>query len=157
MNNKMPRRITSDMLFDSNFTDLFNVFNKAPAFGIGESLPSYPHFNVSSIYGDRFYDVEVSLAGFTKDEISVQFEPYRKHSNTNLKVLQVDATRENKQEDDGKNYIYENIAKRNARLSLLVGQDDEVDACTYKDGILYITLAKPSKYTSNDVEKIDIE
>lgn len=156
-NKNLPRRITSNMLFDNSLHDLFNFFDSTPAFGLSKSLPNYPHFNITDVYGDDVYDVEVALAGFDKDDITVQFEPYNKSGYTagNVKVLAIRALHEHSDESE-KNYLHQGLAKRDAKLSLVVGKDDEVLTCKYENGILKITLKKVRPH-SQDVHTIDIE
>lgn len=157
MTNKLPRRITSNMLFDDSLHDLFNFFNNTPAFGLGKTLPSYPHFNITDVYEEDLYDVEVALAGFDKNDITVQFEPYDKsgYKAGNVKVLTVRALHEHSEISE-KNYLHQGLAKRDAKLSLVVGKDDEVQSCKYENGILKITLKKVRPH-SQDVHTIDIE
>ena len=157
MTNKLPRRITSNMLFDDSLQDLFNFFNTTPAFGLGKTLPSYPHFNISDVYDEDLYDVEIALAGFRKDEIGVKFEPYDKsgHKGGNIKVLTVQAYHDDN-DDTQKVYLHKGLAKRDAKLSLVVGQDDIVESCKYEDGILRITLKKVRPH-DQDIHTIAIE
>lgn len=151
--NKIPRRITSNMLFDNTFQDLFNVFDSAPAFGTGKNIPAYPHFNLSNVDDDGIYTIEVALAGFERDDISVNFEPHTQVPNSGVKVLKIEAT-QNDTNDNPKDYIHNGIANRNAKLSLLTHKDDTVKSCTYLNGILTIILLKVKP--DNEIERIDV-
>lgn len=154
MTNKMPRRITSDMLFDNSFKDLFNIFDSAPAFGMNKSVPPYPHFNLTNLDEDGRYTVEVALAGFDKDDIAVRFEPYQQNPNSGVKVLKIEALHSHSEEQEGSGYLHQGIAKRDAKLSLLTHKTDKVENCTYENGVLYITIKKTEP--DSQVENIDI-
>lgn len=150
----MPRRITSDMLFDNSFKDFFNIFDSAPAFGMNKSLPSYPHFNLTNMDENGLYTVEVALAGFSKEDISVCFEPYKQNPNTGVKVLKIQALHNHSEETEGSGYLHKGIAKRDAKLSLLTHKTDTVENCKFENGILYITIKKSEPDIK--IEEIDI-
>jgi molecular chaperone IbpA len=154
MTSKMPRRITSDMLFNNAFQDFFSIFGDAPAFGMNKNIPPYPHFNLSNVDEDGLYTVEVALAGFDKEDITVKFEPYQQNANSGVKVLSINALHNHSDEDEGSGYLHKGIAKRDAKLSLLTHKNDTVESCSYENGVLYITLRKVKP--DDDVEVIDI-
>ena len=159
MTNKMPRRITSDMLFDNSFKDFFNLFDSAPAFGMNKNIPSYPHFNLTNVDENGFYTVEVALAGFDKEDISVQFEPYKENPNSGVKVLSIEAKHKEVEPngvDETDNYIHQGIAERNAKLALLTNKNDTVEECQYKNGILHIVVKRYKPEENKNIEQIDI-
>lgn len=154
MTDKIPRRITSDMLFDNSFKDFFNIFDIAPALGMNKSLPSYPHFNLSNVDENGLYTVEIALAGFNKEDIRVRFEPYQQNPNSGVKVLKVEAFHNHSDVEEGAGYLHTGIARRDAKLSLLTHKSDTVEKCSYENGILYITIKKSEPDIK--IEEIDI-
>lgn len=142
MTNKMPRRITSDMLFDDTFKDFFKLFDTTPAFGMNKSVPSYPHFNLSNVDEDGLYRVEIALAGFDREDITVKFEPYKQNPNSGVKVLNISALHEDEEYEDKSEYLHQGIARRDAKLSLLTHSNDTVKNCKYENGILTIEIQK---------------
>jgi molecular chaperone IbpA len=108
------------------FGDLFQEFGKAfPA----TTTSSYPPYNVVKVNDEKFV-MEFAVAGFKKDEISV---------NTEKNVLSIKAE---KPETDEKNYLHKGIATRKFSRSFTLPEYFEVESAGFEDGILYIDLIR---------------
>jgi molecular chaperone IbpA len=106
------------------FDTLFDELNEMAA----RKESNYPAYNIAKD-DDEHYRIEVALAGFSSDEISVQ---------TEKGVLTVAAS---KSEDKG-NYIHQGIAKRAFSKAFRLAEHIKVDDANYVDGILTIFLRR---------------
>ncbi len=106
------------------FDTLFDELNEMAA----RKESNYPAYNIAKD-DDEHYRIEVALAGFSSDEISVQ---------TEKGVLTVAAS---KSEDKG-NYIHQGIAKRAFSKAFRLAEHIKVDDASYVDGILTIFLRR---------------
>ena len=88
--------------------------------------PNYPAYNIAKD-DDEHYRVEVALAGFSHEEISIQ---------TEKGILKIEA---NKAEDCG-NYIHQGIAKRAFSKMFRLAEYMKVEDAQFVDGILTIFL-----------------
>lgn len=87
---------------------------------------NYPPYNVVDL-GDK-KRVEVALAGFSKEEISVY---------TERNLLTVEVNKKSKEEEK---YHYNGIARRNFKRSWTLGDDVRVEDIKFSDGLLTIYL-----------------
>jgi molecular chaperone IbpA len=124
------------------FDTLFDELNEMAA----RKESNYPAYNIAKD-DDEHYRIEVALAGFSSDEISVQ---------TEKGVLTVAAS---KSEDKG-NYIHQGIAKRAFSKAFRLAEHIKVDDASYVDGILTIFLRReipeaerPQKIAINSGQK----
>ena len=124
------------------FDTLFDELNEMAA----RKESNYPAYNIAKD-DDEHYRIEVALAGFSSDEISVQ---------TEKGVLTVAAS---KSEDKG-NYIHQGIAKRAFSKAFRLAEHIKVDDANYVDGILTIFLRReipeaerPKKIAINSGQK----
>ena len=106
------------------FDTLFDELNEMAA----RKESNYPAYNIAKD-DDEHNRIEVALAGFSSDEISVQ---------TEKGVLTVAAS---KSEDKG-NYIHQGIAKRAFSKAFRLAEHIKVDDASYVDGILTIFLRR---------------
>jgi molecular chaperone IbpA len=83
--------------------------------------------------GDHTYDVELALAGFSKDDITVDY------ADNVLSVKSVKKADENKDEDG---VIHRGISKRYFSKSFTIADDVEVKGAELKDGLLKVSLEK---------------
>ena len=90
--------------------------------------PNYPAYNIAKD-GDDHYRVEVALAGFSSNEISIQ---------TEKGILTIEA---NKAEDGG-NYIHQGIARRGFSKMFRLAEYMKVEDAQFIDGILTVFLFK---------------
>ena len=88
--------------------------------------PNYPAYNIAKD-DDEHYRIEVALAGFSSDEITIQ---------TEKGILTVEAS---KAEECG-NYIHQGIAKRAFSKRFRLAEYMKVNEAQLTDGILTIFL-----------------
>ena len=106
------------------FDTLFDELNEMAA----RKESNYPAYNIAKD-DDEHYRIELALAGFSSEEISVQ---------TEKGMLTVAAS---KSEDKG-NYIHQGIAKRAFSKAFRLAEHIKVDDASYVDGILTIFLRR---------------
>jgi molecular chaperone IbpA len=100
------------------------------------SVPTvnYPPYNIVKT-GENTYDVELALAGFSKDDIEVQYED---------NMLNVRSKKSDKAENtdaDG-NVIHRGISKRYFSKSFTIADDVEVKGAELKDGLLKVSMER---------------
>lgn len=124
-NQLRPVTIGFDNVFD-HFERMFedDVF-RAPTV-------NFPPYNIVKT-GDYTYDVELALAGFSKEDITVDY------ADNILSVKSVKNTDENK-ENDG--VLHRGISKRYFSKSFTIADDVEVKGAELKDGLLKISLER---------------
>jgi molecular chaperone IbpA len=96
---------------------------------------NFPPYNIVKT-GKNTYDVELALAGFSKDDIEVQYED-------NMLTVK-SKTKEEKSEDkdeDG-NIIHRGISKRYFSKAFTIADDVEVKGAELKDGLLRVSLER---------------
>jgi molecular chaperone IbpA len=89
--------------------------------------PSYPPYNIVQVDDDN-YIVELALAGFTEQDLSVELKE---------QVLTVTSSVEKSEET---NYVHRGIAKRNFTRSFTLADTIEVVKANLTDGMLCIKL-----------------
>ena len=94
--------------------------------GSGTNYPPYNIYNGS----DSRTILEVALAGFSKEELSVE---------TERNVLTISANKSSKEE---KKYSHKGISHKNFTRNWQLADDVEVESVEFKDGLLTITLMK---------------
>ena len=94
--------------------------------GSGTNYPPYNIYNGS----DSRTILEVALAGFSKEELSVE---------TERNVLTISANKSSKEE---KKYSHKGISHKNFSRNWQLADDVEVESVDFKDGLLTITLMK---------------
>ena len=99
------------------------------------SVPSvnYPPYNIVKT-GKNTYDIEVALAGFSKDDIEVEYAE---------NMLTIKSKTEDKSNDADKDgVIHRGISKRYFSKSFTIADDVEVKGAELKDGLLKVSLEK---------------
>ena len=110
--------------FERMFDDDFTSF----------SAPSFPYYNIVK-QGKNKYDIELALAGYSKDDIEVNLEEG---------VLTIKSKKEEKSEDknsDGE-ILHKGIAKRYFSKAFTIADDVEVKGAELKDGLLRVALER---------------
>ena len=103
-----------------------DMFKRLDAFADSSSV-NYPPYNILKI-DDHSQELQIALAGFTKDDIEVSVE---------RGVLAVSA----KHKDDGVGeYVHKGIASRNVNRNSQLGENTIVDEPKFIDCMLYITV-----------------
>ena len=113
--------------FTIGFDDVFDHFEKMADYSFQST--SYPPYNIVKT-GDFTYDIEVALAGYGKDDVSVDYAD---------SVLTIKSVHEDK---DDKDTIHKGISRRKFTKSSTVADDVEVKGAELKDGLLRVSLEK---------------
>ena len=106
------------------FDSLFDELNEMAA----RKESNYPAFNIAKD-DEEHYRVEVALAGFARDHISIE---------TEKGMLKIEA---NKTEESA-NYIHQGIAQRGFSKMFRLAEHMKVDDAQFVDGILTIYLRR---------------
>ena len=104
--------------FDSLFDELNALADRKES--------NYPAYNIAKD-DDEHYRIELALAGFSTDEITIQ---------TEKGILTIEA---NKADERG-NYIHQGIAKRGFSKMFRLAEYMKVDDARFVDGILTVFL-----------------
>lgn len=107
--------------FFIGFEDLLSKLNS-------KASVSFPPYNLYK-ESDTSYGIELAVAGYSKEEISVSL---------GNGVLEVSGT---KKPEDSKKYIHKGISSKSFSRTFTVADTIEVTSAAYQDGILKITLA----------------
>ena len=106
--------------FDHLFDELERVTNHAK--------DSYPPHNVVK-YDDMKYDIELAIAGFSKDDIDIELKDH---------VLSVKGERGARRDQD--QYVHKGISGRKFYKSFRLSEYAEVSGADLKDGILTVSI-----------------
>ena len=123
-NQLRPVTVGFDNMFD-HFESMFegDVFNIPQV--------NFPPYNIVKT-GDCTYDVELALAGFSKDDITVDY------ADNILSVKSI--KKDEKKEEDG--VLHRGISKRMFSKSFTIADDVEVKGAELKDGLLKISMER---------------
>ena len=108
--------------FERMFEDDFTSF----------SAPTFPFYNIVK-QGKNKYDIELALAGYSKDDIEVNLEEG---------VLSIKSKKEDKEESKDGEILHKGIAKRYFSKSFTIADDVEVKGAELKDGLLKVSLER---------------
>ena len=126
-NQLRPVTVGFDNVFD-HFERMFNddFFN----------IPTvnYPPYNIVKT-GANEYNVEVALAGFSRDDVSVEF------AEGILTIKSKDKKESEKKDEDG-DVIHKGISKRYFSKSFTVSDDVEIKGAELKDGLLTVSMER---------------
>ena len=86
---------------------------------------NFPPYNIRKL-GDGKYDIELALAGFTKDDIKIELKDG---------TLSVSAKKDDKDSD---NLVHQGIASRSVLRKFSLSEYMEIKDADFKDGILKI-------------------
>ena len=120
----------------------------------GEGYPRWPSrnlmndtFKIDVEENEKEYSVSAELPGATKDQVGVDFQEGR---------LCISVNREDKVNEESKNYIHREIRRTSASRSVYLsdGAADGIKA-KMEDGVLTVTIQKQKK--EETARKIDIE
>ena len=106
------------------FDSLFDELNEMAA----RKESNYPAYNIAKD-DEEHYRIEVALAGFSSDDISIE---------TEKGMLKIEA---NKTEERA-NYIHQGIAQRGFSKMFRLAEHMKVDDARFVDGILTIALRR---------------
>ena len=106
--------------FDHLFDELEKITNHAN--------DSYPPHNVIK-HGDHKYDIELAIAGFSKDDITIELKEH---------VLYIKGDREKRRNDEA--YVHKGISGRKFSKSFRLSEYAEVSGADLTDGILTVSI-----------------
>jgi molecular chaperone IbpA len=109
------------------FDRLANLLEAAAS---GESAGGYPPYNIETV-GDNAYRIEMAVAGFKQDELSVDVKE---------NVLTV--TGRKTANDDGRRYLHRGLAERNFERRFQLADYVVVTEAQLADGLLSISLKR---------------
>ncbi len=123
-NQLRPVTIGFDNVFD-HFERMFDddVF-RAP-------MANFPPYNIVKT-GDFTYDVELALAGYSKEDITVDYAD----NILSVKSVKAEST------DTDESILHRGIAKRYFSKSFTIAEDVEVKGAELKDGLLKVSLER---------------
>ena len=117
-----PSRInTYSIGFDRMFDNLMNV----------PTASTYPPYNIVKNEDDKF-TLEIAVAGFSKDEIEIEFKE---------SILKIES-KSRPEGDDEKEYLYKGISNKRFIKSFTLSYDVVVNGADMKDGILKIDMER---------------
>ena len=93
---------------------------------------NFPPYNIVKTR-DFTYDVELALAGFSKDDITVDYAD---------NLLTVKSVKKEKSEDDKDGVLHRGSSKRMFSKAFTIADDVEVKGAELKDGLLKISLER---------------
>jgi molecular chaperone IbpA len=116
------------------FDNIFDHFERVLD-GDVMNIPTvnYPPYNIVRT-GENTYDIELALAGFSKDDINVEYE------NNVLTVKSIKREETEKEINDA--ILHRGISKRMFTKSFTVADDVEVNGAELKDGLLRVSLER---------------
>ena len=126
-NNLRPISVGFDSVFD-HFESMLDTDLNFPR------VSNYPPYNIRKT-GKLTYDIEVALAGYSKEDVSVEYA-----DNTLTIVSKKDE--ETKEVEDNDGVLHKGIAKRNFSRTFTIADDVEVKGAELKDGLLKIALER---------------
>ena len=116
------------------FDDMFDQFENMLGNGHLTMQSNYPPYNIRKTGKDN-YAIEVALAGFSKDDVEVEFED-------NLLTVRTKQANKTKDEDSEGEIIHKGISQRQFARSFTIADDVKVGEAQLKDGLLTISCEK---------------
>ena len=115
------------------FDNVFDHFERMFDDDFSFQAPTFPFYNIVK-QGKNKYDIELALAGYSKDDIEVNLEDG---------VLTIKSKKEDTKEDtkDGE-ILHKGIAKRYFSKAFTIADDVEVKGAELKDGLLRVSLER---------------
>lgn len=155
-----PGSQVSRMMNLNRFSDIFAEFDKLfrgwdldmKSFSDMQPKASFPKINVAET--DEAFEVEVALAGFDKDDISMELKD-------NCLCIMADKKEEISEEYSDKKYLMREISSRSFRRAINLPKkvlSDDIE-CVHKDGVIKCVLKKeaPLPAPEDNIIKIDIK
>jgi len=115
------------------FDDWFDHFDAMMDDSFFRGTSNFPPYNIVKT-GDNTYDVELALAGFSKDDIEVEYKE---------NMLTVKSKKQEETKDEDGNVIqHRGISKRMFSKSFTIANDVEVKGAELKDGLLKVSMER---------------
>ena len=120
--------------FSIGFDDMFDQFENMLGNGNLAMQSNYPPYNIRKTGNDK-YSIEVALAGFSKNDVEIEFED---------NLLTVRTKQVNKSEDKNVNgeILHKGISQRQFARSFTIADDVKVNGAELKDGLLTIACER---------------
>ena len=115
--------------FDNMFDHFERMFEDDYTFS---TYSNFPPYNIVKT-GDFTYDVELALAGFSKDDITVDYAD---------NVLSVKSVKKEGENKDADGVLHRGISKRQFSKTFTIADDVEVKGAELKDGLLKISMER---------------
>jgi len=115
--------------FDNMFDHFERMFEDDYTFS---TYSNFPPYNIVKT-GDFTYDVELALAGFSKDDITVDYAD---------NVLSVKSVKKEGENKDADGVLHRGISKRQFSKTFTIADDVEVKGAELKDGLLKVSLER---------------
>ena len=119
-NQLRPHTIGYDNIFD-HFSDMFE------SSGLQSNYPPYDIIK----HSDTKYDIQVALAGYSKDDIDIEV----KENTLSIKSVKKD-------EDDKAEVLHRGIAKRYFERHFTIADDVKVNSAEHRNGLLKVSLER---------------
>ena len=119
--------------YSIGFDDMFDQFESMLGNGSLAMQSNYPPYNIRKVGNDK-YAIEVAVAGFSKNDVEVEYE------DNLLTVKTKDIKRS--EEKDGDEVIHRGISQRSFARSFTIADDVKVNGAELKDGLLTISCEK---------------
>ena len=126
-NNLRPISVGFDSVFD-HFESILDTDLNFPR------VSNYPPYNIRKT-GKLTYDIEVALAGYSKEDVSVEYAD-------NVLTIVSKKDQETQEVEDNDGVLHKGIAKRNFSRTFTIADDVEVKGAELKDGLLKVSLVK---------------
>ena len=120
--------------FDNVFDHFERMFDE-DSFFRSPTMSNFPPYNIVKT-GKNTYDVELALAGFSKDDIEVQYE------DNMLSVKSKEKDDKSESKDENGDILHRGISKRWFSKSFTIADDVEVKGAELKDGLLKISMER---------------
>ena len=104
--------------FTVGFDDMFDHFDMLTTQLPSMTATNYPPYNIVKT-GSLSYDIEVALAGYSKKDVSVNYED-------NILKIESVKSKEEKEVEDNDGVLHKGIAKRSFVKSFTIADDVEV-------------------------------
>jgi len=142
----LSRLITNSRFNDilKEFDDIFRHWDlDMKTFSDLQPKTVFPKVNVSET--EEAFEIEVALAGFDKEDISMELKD-------NCLWIMADKKEEVSEENKSKKYLMKEISTRSFRRALNFPKKVVTDNinCTYKDGVVSCVLKKEAKLPVKD-------
>ena len=115
--------------FDNMFDHFERMFEDDYTFS---TYSNFPPYNIVKT-GDFTYDVELALAGFSKDDITVDYAD---------NVLSVKSVKKEGENKDADGVLHRGISKRMFSKTFTIANDVEVKGAELKDGLLKVSMER---------------
>jgi len=118
--------------FTIGYDDIFDHFERL----MEHRVPNYPPYNIIKT-GEYTHDVEVALAGYSKDDIEVEV----KENTLTIKSIKPETSEDEEMAHEEK-VIHKGIAKRSFIRVFSLAEDVVVQGAELKDGLLKVSLER---------------